>query len=131
MPGKIEVVNAKTFCNFDPVNRVFYIGRFNSKWGFSHLHNRWSHYPQSKATHVATREESIAKFKEWFLGIQERSRYGGLNENEYNTLKEFNFLKHIFSQTTPDQTLYLVCWCAPKPCHGDFLRELLLQSASL
>jgi len=74
-----------------------YIGR-GSKWG-----NPYSHLPSALAKYrVATREEAVAKYREWIMTQPEL--LGALGE-----LKD----------------KVLCCYCAPKICHGDVLVELV------
>lgn len=74
-----------------------YIGR-PSKWG-----NIYSHLPNTLAEYrVATREEAIAKYREWILA--QPDLMAALSELRGKTLG---------------------CWCKPKTCHGDILVELL------
>ena len=78
-----------------------YIGR-PSKWGnpFTHIKDR-----KTKAEFVvATRKESIDKYREWIL-------------NQPELLKDLHELK--------DKTLG--CWCKPLDCHGDVIIEYLEQ----
>lgn len=75
-----------------------YIGR-PSKWGnpYTHIADK-----TTKATHiVATREEAIAKYKEWIL-------------TQPQLLSSLHELKGKV----------LGCWCSPQACHGDVLLEL-------
>lgn len=65
-----------------------YVGR-PSKWG-----NPFVVYKDG------SREEIIAKYREWLLGSE--------------------LLSDLHELTGKD----LVCWCAPKPCHADVLLEL-------
>lgn len=74
-----------------------YIGR-PSKWG-----NPYSHLPSAIAKFkVKTREEAIAKYREWIL-------------TQPDLLKELHTLKGKV----------LGCWCKPQSCHGDVLVELI------
>jgi hypothetical protein len=84
---------------------AIYIGR-GSKWGnpFSHLKNS-----QAKII-VATREESILCYKQWIC----RDYYWPFIPNP-PTIKEI--IDELCGRD-------LVCYCAPKPCHGDFLLEV-------
>jgi len=72
-----------------------YIGR-PSKWG-----NPYSHKKGFACYTVTTRDEAVAKYREWIFQQPE-------------LLKDLNELK---GKT-------LGCWCAPKACHGDVLLEL-------
>lgn len=74
-----------------------YIGR-PSKWG-----NPYSHLLGTQAEFmVSTREEAIAKYKDYLL-------------NNHELMKALPEL----------QGKVLGCWCKPKACHGDVLVELL------
>lgn len=61
------------------------------------------------------RDEVIAKYAAW---LDARLIDGGSPQ-----AREFARLRAILLRTG---ALTLVCWCAPKPCHGDVLRERLL-----
>jgi len=78
-----------------------YIGRGkNSKWG-----NPYSHKDDTLAEFKTnTRSEAIKKYKEWIV-------YG---EGQY-LLKDLHELRDKI----------LGCWCKPKACHGDILKELV------
>lgn len=68
------------------------------KWG-----NPFSHLPTSAAQfRVATREEAVAKYREWLLAQPH------LVERAKRELKG----------------KVLGCWCAPQSCHGDVLAEI-------
>ena len=36
-------------------------------------------------------------------------------------------LDRLFSILIKEQSLTLLCWCAPEPCHGDIIKEVLLK----
>lgn len=76
-----------------------YIGR-GSMWGnpFTSIQGR-----NTKATTVvATREESIEQYRQW---LKNQIRSGCISREE---------LAELYGKD-------LVCFCAPKPCHGDIL----------
>lgn len=77
-----------------------FIGR-PSKWGnpFSHLDNTRAEFK------VNTREEAIDKYREWIQTQPELM----------NSLYELD-------------GKILGCYCKPKRCHGDILRELINQN---
>lgn len=81
--------------HYDVPSDAVYIGR-PTKWG-----NPFSHLPgQSLAEHKAeTREEAVEKFETYLL------EHPALLEAAKRELKGKS----------------LVCWCAPKSCHGDIL----------
>lgn len=77
---------------------AIYIGR-GSGWG-----NEWSHLPNTTAKYkVATREEAVAEFEK---DLERRIQSEGINL--INALASLHGKK-------------LVCFCAPKACHGDVL----------
>jgi len=64
-----------------------------------------------------TRKESIEKYKIWFRWKME---------------SDPSFKKYVQSlvQITQNGDLVLICWCAPKACHGDFIKETIEQLMS-
>jgi hypothetical protein len=74
-----------------------YVGR-PSEWGnpFSHLPNTLAEFK------VGSREEAIAKYKEWIVNRPE-----------------------LMCQLWKLEGKTLGCWCKPKACHGDVLIELI------
>lgn len=76
-----------------------YIGR-PSKWG-----NPFSHKKGTKAKFVLpTREAAVAAYREWITEGDGRHLLEDLHELKGKRLG---------------------CWCAPKACHGDVLKELV------
>ena len=59
-----------------------------------------------------TREQVIAAYREWL--------YERIPENE-NVTSELNRLWALSKQ----DDLNLICWCAPKECHGNVIKEVL------
>jgi len=61
-----------------------------------------------------TREKVIEKFAEAFL-------------EKYNNDEEFSEKVDELREEikNADEPVKLGCWCAPKACHGDFLKEFL------
>ncbi len=58
-----------------------------------------------------TREESIAKFKEWMLEQVEKKE--GIYEE----------LMRLANFEEQGETLVLICACKPKACHGDVIKN--------
>lgn len=85
-----------------------YIGR-PSVFGnpFSHLDGTIAQFK------VATREESIEKYKVWFDDKM-------LNDVNFN-----NEFEKLYQGWKKDGSLFLVCWCKPHACHGDYILEKL------
>lgn len=84
-----------------------YIGRKAGRWKESPLGNPF------KIGRDGHRGEVIAKYREWL--------YERLRSSDSPQAVEFTRLYH-----QPD--LHLVCWCAPLPCHGEVIRDLLLSA---
>lgn len=87
-----------------------YIGRstdpVKGKWG-----NPFSHKKGTTAKYFCeTRDESIDKHKEWITEGDGQYLLKDLHELEGKTLG---------------------CWCKPKRCHGDTLKELVEKKKSL
>lgn len=85
---------------FDVPAGVVYIGR-PSKWG-----NPFTHLAAEKTKaqfQVATREEAVARYREWILAPAQAGLRAQLHELRGKDL---------------------ACWCAPNACHGDVLVEL-------
>jgi hypothetical protein len=85
-------------CKQEPYD--IYIGR-PSKWGnpFTHLDNS----TQAKYK-VDTRSEAVDSYKEWITNGEGKHLLRDLPELSGKTLG---------------------CWCKPKKCHGDILKELI------
>lgn len=89
---------------------AFYIGRG------SVLGNPFTHIPKefTKAEfQVRTREESINSYRIW---IKEK-----IEQKDYQIL---SFLKEL-AQTYLEHDIHLVCYCAPKSCHGEVIKEIV------
>ena len=89
-----------------------YIGRG------SVLGNPFSHREGTRATtKVGTREEAINAYRVWLMEQ--------INESNPKVLKELNRLANILMK---DGVLNLRCYCAPKPCHGDVIADIILTA---
>ncbi len=76
----------------------------STKWG-----NPYTHLPLNKtkaSIQCATREESISLYQDWI-------RHGAG--------------KHLLDDLKELEGKVLGCWCKPKECHGDVLRQLLRE----
>lgn len=62
-----------------------------------------------------TRNQVIEKYKSWLL-----------NKLQTDEAIQEEFLELVYSYTAK-QELNLVCWCHPEPCHGDIIKEYILQ----
>lgn len=80
----------------------------------SPLGNPFSHLKGTKAQHlVKDRDEAVAKFEEYL-----RDRIN----KDLNITQE---MKRLYKLWQTEGELTLVCWCAPKACHGDVIKKLL------
>ncbi len=85
-----------------------YIGRG------SPLGNPFSHIQGTKAAFVVdSRDEAVDRYEEW---LSER-----MKAQDQEILKELYRLKEI-ALSGP---LNLVCFCAPKRCHGDVIKRVI------
>ena len=84
------------------------------------LGNPFSHLPDTRAQFkVSSRAEAITKYKQW-LPEQVKAGNKPLISNLYN----------IYKTIKSGNTAHLMCWCRPKPCHGEVIREFLLKELS-
>jgi len=92
-------------CKKEPYD--VYIGR-PTKWG-----NPFTHIQDGRTLAkyvVSSREEAIKSYQDWIT----------TGEGSY-LLKDLHELK--------DKTLG--CWCHPKPCHGDILKNLIENESKI
>jgi hypothetical protein len=61
-----------------------------------------------------TREEAIARYRRW---LRAQWRHDGAVRQE---------LERLAAKYRRDGQLTLRCWCAPRPCHADVIREAVL-----
>lgn len=100
----INVVNVKTH-----VGKGEYIGRKNSYYGFegSVLAN-----PESLKSE-ADRDANIARYAVWLDG-----------KMKSDTPQRLEILRLTRSWRATGR-LTLICWCAPKACHGNVIKRLI------
>lgn len=105
---EIKIVNHHHLC----FEENEYIGRG------SPLGNPFSHMENTKAEHkVETREQAIETYARWLL---EQIKAGN-----QEVIDELDRLAVIAMEKGK---LILRCYCAPKPCHGDVIRKVLLEA---
>lgn len=67
---------------------------------------------------VATREEAIAKYSEWFKS----------QLNHPDTQRGFNlYLDTLAGIIAREGHLILICWCTPLPCHANIVAGHVFQ----
>lgn len=103
MIHSITVVNKKF------TNEGQYIGRP------SPLGNPFSSKKSDLAIRVRSVEESIALYEQWI--------YEQIENENLDVINEINRLYKI----ALEKPLNLVCWCKPAPCHGEIIKEILLE----
>ena len=78
------------------------------------LSNPYTHIKErkTKAKYVVPdRETAIKKYSEYF-------------DEQYNTNKDFHdAVDVLYNLYKSGETIYLECYCAPEPCHGDVIEE--------
>lgn len=103
----IKVIHKK---DADKYENVYYIGRGSFLGNpYTSIKNR-----ETLAEFVVdSREESIQLFKKYLLECIENKQ-----ENICNILNEI-YLK------SKKEEVYLSCYCKPKSCHGDVIKEII------
>lgn len=103
----IKVVNIYKLNNLK-LEDCIYIGRNNYKFNLSQsqLANPYTINTNN------TREIVVNKYKLW---LDEVLRSDNVINREFNRLVELAKV----------QDLYLLCYCNPKSCHGDYIKELI------
>lgn len=105
---EIKIINHHQLC-FDDNE---YIGRG------SPLGNPFSHMDGTKAQHkVETREAAIEAYAKWLLEQIQAGNQEVIDE-----------LDRLAAIAMSKSKLVLRCYCAPKPCHGDVIRKVLLEA---
>ena len=111
--GKITVWNCHGNDDFSSKENNYYIGR--SKDG-NILANPFSFDAQksslAKLT-FKTREEALEAYKEYFKRQYESDEY----------FKEV--IDEIYEKYKRGEDVYLQCFCAPEPCHGNIIADAL------
>lgn len=77
--------------------------------------NPYSHLPQTSAKHqVANRDEAVDKYREWFAERVQQDDPGVMR-----------FLGRLCEHVQRTGRVNLVCFCAPRRCHGDVIKAYL------
>ena len=81
--------------------------------------NPFTHLPGARACHtVATREEAILSYQVWLCESDEGQVV-------------LDAIRGLAKRVAKGESLTLVCWCAPLPCHAQVIREIALDMARL
>lgn len=54
-----------------------------------------------------------------------------LEEHEQNNGYMWQTITKLAQRVTDGEKIALMCWCAPKPCHGDIIRSAILNVIKL
>jgi hypothetical protein len=80
------------------------------------LGNPYTHIKDKKTQAmfvVKTREEAIERYKSYF-------------DRMYNGNAPFKFIiDEMYEKYKNGEDIYLECYCAPEPCHGDIIKDKL------
>ena len=104
----VTVVNKYTHA---PTEHDVYIGR-GSVFG-----NPYTHLPSSRkdAIKVKTRAEACAQYQKHFMA-----------QTAVIARKE---LLQLINKVINNEPVNLVCFCSPKQCHGDYLKQVIDEAA--
>ena len=110
----IKVVNKY---KHEPTNGDVYIGR-GSIFGspFSHIQSK---HPQLKEV-FPTREEAVEAYRKYFYGIIDSC---GCKHKKFK-----GSLRELIVRLKLGEDINLVCFCKPKACHGDVIKEYILNN---
>ena len=102
---RVSVVNLKTHKKTD---HDYYVGRP------SVLGNPYTHLQDSRTAKyiVDDRETAISLYKDYF--------YDNLHTDAFQ-----NEIKKIIEIYDEHGEVNLCCWCKPKSCHGDYIKEYI------
>lgn len=94
-----------------PTENDFYIGRG------SVLGNPYTHRDLNRTIaqfQCKTREEAIDRYRTYITDL--------IKNEDFSVRRE---LRAIVQAAIAGKDVYLVCYCKPKTCHGDILREII------
>lgn len=103
----IKVVNKSTH---KPTPNDLYIGR-GSVMG-NPFHSKESNHPQALCK-VETTEEAIEGYKKHF------------DHSYLNNAAIHKFVRELINRELDGLDTNLVCYCAPDPCHGNFIKKFV------
>lgn len=114
MNGKIHVINIHT-TDCSNMKNYFYIGRSKSGNPLSNPFT-FNGKKNSKAKlSFKNREDAVESYRLYFKNAYNKPGYESLT----------NAFNEIYSHYKNGEDVYLGCFCAPQPCHGDIIAEEL------
>ena len=106
----IKVVNYHTYTP-EPDHFKIYIGRVTS---FNRVAEKWNNTNNFSALgNPFSGDEAIEKYKKHF--IKEVAIQGQFR----------NKIAILYTMVKEDKEVCLICFCKPKPCHGDIIKEFI------
>ena len=120
LQNKIEVIHIKQIADLknDSNNKFIYIGRYNPnilKYDYIENANLGNPFKLENQTEEA-RIDSINKFDEYLKNLKPTDRYYRNIVSLLNKIKNSN----------ENDKFHLVCFCKPKLCHGDSLKDFMI-----
>ena len=121
LQNKIEVIHIKQIADLqnDSNNKFIYIGRYNYnilKYNYIENANLGNPFKLENQTEEA-RIDSINKFDEYLKNLKPTDRYYRNIVSLLNKIKNSN----------ENDKFHLVCFCKPKLCHGDSLKDFMIE----
>lgn len=119
--NKIEVIHIKQIADLqtNENNKFIYIGRYNPnilKYDYIENANLGNPFKLENQTEEA-RVDCINKFDEYLKNLKPTDRY---YKNIISLLKEIK-------NSDDNNKFHLVCFCKPKICHGDSLKDFMIE----
>ena len=121
LQNKIKVIHIKQIADLqnDSNNKFIYIGRYNPnilKYAYIENANLGNPFKLENQTEEA-RIDCINKFDEYLKNLKPTDRYYRNIVSLLNQIKNSN----------EDDKFHLVCFCKPKLCHGDSLKDFMIE----
>lgn len=95
-------------------NQIIVANRYHGAKGTDITHGTWLGNPFAIDVNT-TREQAIEKYRVWL-----RNEFK-LKRSPYQKLME------LVMRVKSGETVVLLCCCAPKPCHGDVIKDAILK----
>lgn len=121
LQNKIEVIHIKQIADLqnDSNNKFIYIGRYNPnilKYNYIENANLGNLFKLENKTEEA-RVDCINKFDEYLKNLKQTDKY----------YKNIVSLLNKIKNSNENDKFHLVCFCKPKLCHGDSLKDFMIE----
>lgn len=119
--NKIEVIHIKQIADLqtNENNKFIYIGRYNPnilKYDYIENANIGNPFKLENQTEEA-RVDCINKFDEYLKNLKQTDKY----------YKNIVSLLNKIKNSNENDKFHLVCFCKPKLCHGDSLKDFMIE----